>query len=301
MAWQGWALPLRDRRGRTRSPIRIGLCLAVVVAGWSVSGLAAVSSRLDAVEKLIEKSSAGQLFDQVALAEAREKHDKSVDLLAQARHLAEQGGDEETINDLLDAATREMLMAVRLAQQESDIHRAADKEFDSLSESLDALLEAYLRIRSELAGNAKSNDLSPVIQQGRAKAIQLRKEGHTIDGLKVLKGAYEATQAAIRDIRGGETLVRSLRFDTPRDEYLYEIDRNDSLRMLVQVLLKERMASDERLAVLVDARIGEADALRGEAEVQAGIQRYEEAIETLEASSLELVRAILRAGVYIPR
>jgi tetratricopeptide (TPR) repeat protein len=255
----------------------------VVVAGWSVSGLAAVSSRLDAVAKLIEESSAGQLFDQVALAEAREKHDKSVDLLSQARHLAEQGGDEETINDLLDAATREMLMAVRLAQQESDIHRAADKEFDSLSESLDALLEAYLRIRSELAGNAKSNDLSPVIQQGRAKAIQLRKEGHTID------------------IRGGETLVRSLRFDTPRDEYLYEIDRNDSLRMLVQVLLKERMASDERLAVLVDARIGEADALRGEAEVQAGIQRYEEAIETLEASSLELVRAILRAGVYIPR
>ena len=100
---------------------------------------------------------------------------------------------------------------------------------------------------------------------------------------------------------GGETLIRTLNFETPEDEYAYELDRNDSLRMLVEVLLSERMADSERLAEQVDRQVKEAASLRQKGETLAGANRFNEAIATLEASTLQLVQAIRSAGIYIPQ
>ena len=46
--------------------------------------------------------------------------------------------------------------------------------------------------------------------------------------------------------------------------------------------------------------INKAVALREDAESAAGQKKYEEAIELLEESTKELIRAIRSAGVYIP-
>ena len=91
-----------------------------------------------------------------------------------------------------------------------------------------------------------------------------------------------------------------MHFDTPAEEYAYEIDRNDSLGMLVNVLLAERMEGNETLAGQVGAQVAIAQSLRGEGETLAAAGQYDDAIATLEASTLELVKAIRRAGIYIP-
>ena len=46
--------------------------------------------------------------------------------------------------------------------------------------------------------------------------------------------------------------------------------------------------------------INKAVVLREDAESAAGKKKYEEAIELLEESTKELIRAIRSAGVYIP-
>ena len=53
---------------------------------------------------------------------------------------------------------------------------------------------------------------------------------------------------------------------------------------------------------VIEAALGEAEAaaLREDAEVAAGKEEYVEAIELLEESTKELIRAIRSAGVYIP-
>jgi len=93
--------------------------------------------------------------------------------------------------------------------------------------------------------------------------------------------------------------VRSLSFTSKEEEYRYEIDRNDTHRMLVTVLLQ-----DKRGAAGVDAMVERstlaAAALRKAADEQAARREFDAAVKTLEDSTRELVRAIRAAGVYIP-
>jgi DNA-directed RNA polymerase subunit L len=99
-------------------------------------------------------------------------------------------------------------------------------------------------------------------------------------------------------LRGGDTIVRTLNFASKAEEYLYEIDRNDAHRMLVQMLLKDKRggATD----TMVDHAVAEAARLRAQAEDEAGRRNHEAAVRTLEESTRELVKAIRGAGVYIP-
>ena len=69
--------------------------------------------------------------------------------------------------------------------------------------------------------------------------------------------------------------------------------------MLIKVLLAEKMANSPMRAS-AEKFIGNATDLRSQAEAAAGNKQFEEAIELLEQSTKELIRAIRSAGVYIP-
>ena len=69
--------------------------------------------------------------------------------------------------------------------------------------------------------------------------------------------------------------------------------------MLVQVLLRERL-EDEHIRERVAPVLSIADELRKLAESQASDGQFVDAVETLEKSTRELVKAIRGAGVYIP-
>ena len=114
-----------------------------------------------------------------------------------------------------------------------------------------------------------------------------------------LDKAYEKTKLSVERSREGETLVRELKFETPEDEYIYELDRNDTHRMLLTVLLQEKMKSD-RIKERVESFITAADEFRATAVDSAEDKRFEDATAELERSTSELVKAIRSAGVYIP-
>ena len=78
-----------------------------------------------------------------------------------------------------------------------------------------------------------------------------------------------------------------------------EVMAADALLEQINVLLAEKMESSPMRAT-AEKLISNAEELRGKAEAAAGKQRYEEAIELLEQSTKELIRAIRSAGVYIP-
>jgi hypothetical protein len=61
---------------------------------------------------------------------------------------------------------------------------------------------------------------------------------------------------SVEHSRTGETLTRELKFDTPRDEYAYELDRNDTHKMLVTMLLKDKLENQNtqnRIAGFMEA------------------------------------------------
>jgi hypothetical protein len=161
------------------------------------------------------------------------------------------------------------------------------------------LLDAQKRIAAEKNAGPRAGELSQRIESLIAQADEMARGGRMADARRTLDDAYMAVRAAIGGMRGGETVVRSLNFANKEEEYRYEVDRNDTHRMLVQVLLKDKRGA-AGVDAMVDQSLVASAKLRTQADEQASRREHEAAVKTLEESTRELVKAIRGAGVYIP-
>ena len=277
--------------------ITLCLCATGVFAQAPPANREQLDRKLVSTATLIESSSAAKQIESSGVAGAAAQRGRARDLHRQAGE-ALRGGQLEAAAKLLDEASRAMFQGVRLAAPEQIAGPKQRTDFDARMESTRALLEAQKRIAAEKSAGPRAGELSQKIESLMAEATGLARAGRVADARNTLDQAYLAVKAAIGGMRGGETVVRSLSFATKEEEYRYEIDRNDTHRMLVQVLLKDKRggAGD----ALVDQAVAASAKLRGQAENQASKRDHDTAVKTLEESTRELVKAIRGAGVYIP-
>lgn len=114
-----------------------------------------------------------------------------------------------------------------------------------------------------------------------------------------LDSVYEDAKLELERLREGETLVRSLKFANAQEEYLYELDRNDTHQMLLKVLLSEQQSGPAGQR-MVEGYVEQSRQLRAKAEGEAGNGAYKQAVKSLEEATKYLQRAIRSSGVYIP-
>ncbi|HJV54091.1 MAG TPA: hypothetical protein VJ652_21665 [Noviherbaspirillum sp.] len=255
--------------------------------------------RLVSVETLIEKSSAAKQIEASGKPEAQEMRAKARELRQQAEE-AYKAGRYPDATRTLDQAARAMMESVRLAAPEQLGAEKKQRDFDNRMESVKALLGAQKRISAEKKLGAKGAETSSQIEAQMREAAALAAAGKLDEGRALLDKVYVTTKMSIESMREGDTLVRSLNFATKEEEYHYELDRNDTHKMLVKVLLDEKRASNPNLENMVQKYVDQAAALRTSAEGMAGKRDFESAIKALEDSTRELVRAIRSAGIYIP-
>jgi len=266
----------------------------------STGNAAQSGSRLESVEKLLETSSAAQQIKGSDNQAAKDKHEQAIELFEKAK-LAQSKGDEQQAADLLKQATTAMFEATRMIKKDESFMAKDVRDFDARKESVEALCTAYENIAKEKGiDSATENELHAFVFKRIDQAEALKQEDRVKEGRKMLDEAYVAAQVAIEHLRGGETLVRSLNFASIEEEYHYEVDRNDTHRMLVDVLLKEKMKTNGGIETMVNKFMGRAEELRARADEQASDGQYENAVITLEQSTKEIVRAIRSAGIYIP-
>jgi hypothetical protein len=272
--------------------------LAVVLIGVAHAGQ--TESRLQSVEKLLETSSAAQQIKGSDNQAAKDKHEQAVQLFEKAK-LVQGEGDEQQASDLLKQATKTMFEATRMIKKDESFMAKDVRDFDERKASVEALCTAYENIAKEKGiDEATENELHVFVYKRVDQAEAMKKENRVKEGRKMLDEAYVAAKVAIEHLRGGETLVRSLNFASSEEEYHYEVDRNDTHRMLVDVLLKEKMKTNWGIEAMVNKFMESADKLRARADEQASDGEYENAIGTMEESTKEIVRAIRSAGIYIP-
>ena len=258
------------------------------------------ASRIQSVEKLIESSSAAQKIKDSDNKAAKVKHREAISLFAQAKQ-QQLNGNEKQASDLLNEATKAMFEATRMIDKDKSLLDKDLHDFESRKESVEALCAAYEKIAKEKGiSHEKENELHAFVHKRVDQAVALKRDDHVKEGRKMLDEAYVAAKVAIEHLRGGETLVRSLNFASSEEEYHYEVDRNDTHRMLVDVLLKEKMNANANVQKMVTKFMDKAVQLRIQADKQASSGEYENAISTLEQSTKEIVRAIRSAGIYIP-
>lgn len=262
------------------------------------SDLPALQSRLDALQKLIESSSGARQVESSREPEALALREQARALYAEALR-GRETGDAEAVGRLLDAAAARMFEAIRAASPKelADIKRSAD--YDKRLKSVEALLATQQRIGDEKGLPEEAARVATIVRGYMERAEVLRRE-QQYDGAQVmLDQAYNAIKLSLESMRSGETLVRSLDFRSKEEEFYYELDRNNTHLMLIKVLLESNRGDDVKLK-MVDSFLKSASELRQRAEQLAEKRRFDEAIDLLEDSTLQLVRAIRGAGVYIP-
>jgi hypothetical protein len=256
---------------------------------------AALERRLHQVGVLLETSSAAKQVEASGNPEAIKRRNEALAIYAEAQK-AYRGGMLLQASRLLPEASVRMFEAVRMSAPEQVAAGKARADFDARMESVKSLAGAQKRIlaeKPEAPGAAQSAaDVDKLIAEAEREAKANRLER----ARAVLDRAYLVAKASIGAMRGGDTLVRSLTFASAEEEYRYELDRNDTHRMLVKVLLAEKGNAPADAG----AAVAKAAGLREQAERTAGSRDWRGAMRLLEESTRELVRAIRAAGVYIP-
>ena len=254
---------------------------------------------MQSVATLIDASSAARQIEASGVQAARERRDNAR-LIHREAALAARAGDTANATRLLNEATREMMAGARLAKPEEVTGEKTRRDFDARLESARALLVAQQRIAQEKGNSREATDAARSIHDQIARAEQQVAAGQTDVARTTIDRAYLTARVSIESMRRGDTLVRSLAFASKREEYDYEIDRNETHRMLITVLLSERKDASGAMPADMKAHVDRAAQLRGEAEQQGRRGDHESAVRTLEDSTRELVRAIRMGGIYIP-
>ncbi len=208
-------------------------------------------------------------------------------------------GDSEAAEAELREAIRLLTSAARAANGAAKVSKKQSDDYGSRKESVTALATAHDRIATEKGMKDMNEALQERVAADLAASDKLLAQGKGDEARATLDATYETVKASLEGLRSGDTLVRELNFETPEDEYHYELDRNDTHRMLVEVLLAEKMQASP-MRKTADGFIAKAGELRQQAEQAAGKKKFEEAIRLLEDSTKEFIRAIRSAGVYIP-
>jgi hypothetical protein len=262
---------------------------------WILAAMAGGIVAAQAVKLLIESSSAAKQIEASGVKQAQDDRVHARELHAQAAS-AFDAGDVSKAAQLLAEASKTMFQAVRQAAPDSITTDKKRGDFEQRLKSIAALEDALKRIASEkkAASDGAIASIDKLVAEAKGQ-----EPGNIDDARMTLDKAYLTAKLAVEKLRDGDTLVRTLKFDSQADEYRYEVDRNDSHRMLVKMLLDEKRkigSIDDMVAKSVD----EAALLRKNAEALAGRGDFDAAIKMLEQSTAALVRAIRGAGIYIP-
>lgn len=256
------------------------------------------SARLNYVERLLTESSAARKIEASGKPRALELKAEADSHFEKARALSG-AGDAEAAEAELSEAIRLLTEAARAANGDVKVSQKQTNDYSQRRESVEALAKAHDRIATEKGLDEMNRELQSTVKVDLEASDALLDEGKGAEARAKLDNTYETIKVSLEQLRGGDTLVRELSFETKEDEYLYELDRNDTHQMLVQVLFAEKMESSP-MRTTAEGFIDTAASLRADAEDAAASKKYEEAIELLEKSTKELIRAIRSAGVYIP-
>ena len=302
---------------REKSRLRVTLCTTLLATTLLTSATAANAANTPPVpmqllllaladnamaltHRLLNESSAAKSVLASDNADAKALHAEAMKFYEQAvKADADGDGDTETRDQSLKKAKMNLFRAAQLAKKAPGLNDRSHSLYKRRAKSAAALLDAHKRIREELKPGAEVEALEAKAIADIAAANASFKKDDVPAATKLIDQALSTLKGSLINMRNGTTLVRSLHFDTPKDEYEYELDRNQSHTLLTSILLQKKPLS-ENAKQRFDKDMSQAKELRQQAEAQAAKGEYETAIKTLEESTKHIVRAIRAAGVYIP-
>ena len=277
---------------------RLGILLSVLMVAAAAPGKEQLEKDIKFVHRMVNQSEAAKKIAADSNEQAKSLQQQANQLLQQAQD-ALKADDTAKANQLLGQAKLIMFQAMRSVGDEVKSQKQQE-DFQRRWESADSLLQAHNRYAKENKLNGDAVKTAQFVEQALAEARRVFEQGERERAHQMVEDAYLSIKLSLTRLRSGQTIVSALHFANKQEEYEYELDRNDTHKMLVQVVLKEKLDANPGLAKLVDMNMKIAADLRDKAHKQAEQGDYETAVETMEQSTGQIIRAIRAAGIYIP-
>lgn len=209
--------------------------------------------------------------------------------------------DNVQVNKYLNETVKLMYQAIRLASPKKLTNKKKERDYKRKLLSVNALMDALSRVAVEKKNENDTDKLKDNINKILTTADQLFKKKQFDKARVQLDEAYLLVKTGIDNMRNGDVLVRDLSFASKEEEFAYELDRNETHQMLVKLLVKKKLQSKpESYKKRVNDLVEESHAIRAIAEKLGGKGDFDEAVNEMERSTKQLIRAIRMGGIFIP-
>ncbi len=210
-------------------------------------------------------------------------------------------GDVERAMNEVDEGLRLVTAASRAVTTDSDMAGGVNQKarYDELKGSLKTYEGSYAKNteRMKKSGQAKSVTLDKkrydaLVREGDA----LAKKGDYAAANKALDKAQRMITSVLTDMLHAQTIVYDKNFETPKEEYEYELARLESYEELVPLAI-ERKHPSQRALGLIDGFVKKAGKIKQEGVELAAKGDYKMAIMAMQAATSNVQRGLRIAGV----
>jgi hypothetical protein len=267
-------------------------------ADAAVSTQALLENKTRLVKLLLSQSPAMTRIPQSNNAQAKKKLADAQALFAKAASEAEAGRQAAAIK-MLDEALREITAASRLVPDPAQLAAQERMRYAGMSESTRTFLNLYRGLSSKLAGKGTALDVNS-INGMIGKAESMAASGNHKEANMVLGDAYKAVVGALNRMLMAETIVYDQKFDTPADEFRYELARNRNYEELIPLAISQ-LSPPRETAAISESYVKQSKSLRDASEKQASSGDYQTALKTIQDATLHLQRSLRVAGVIVPQ
>ena len=201
-----------------------------------------------------------------------------------------------------------MVAMSKARQQVPDAAALAVKqrvEYEEKLKSVESLKKSYLgylKSSGQKSGKDKETEESANLGINRLMdaARKHAAENQLVDALRALEKAEQVMRAATKRVLGSTQLDYTPKFETPAEEYAYELERNRSYLELIPVAIAEFNPTDEAKKNVVGLVERNRLAL-DQAREYAGQKEYRQALASVHTGTGYLLLALTAAGLVVPQ
>lgn len=207
------------------------------------------------------------------------------------------GGQLQSAMDQVNEGLRLLTAASREITTESEMSGINyQARYDELSNSLKTYEGSYQRHLENDAvpvdSKLNETEYKRLVDEGRALAGKNDYAGAT----KSLEKAQTMITAVLTDMLHAQTVTYDKNFETPKEEYEYELARLENYEELIPLAIEQKQPS-QRALELIDSFVQKAAKIKGEGKDVAAKGDYKMAIMAMQAATSNLQRALRMAGV----
>ena len=264
---------------------------------------AAAASKLRLIHHQLTQSSLTQRIQQSPHAEAGAKLAEALALYEKAQ-LEFTAGQFGIANNLADDSLRLIVVTSKLAPdtvQRLAQEKTRNTELREAIRTFNLLYQSLGKRMAEINAHRPLGDADLARVNGMVdKADALTASGNHPEAHILLNSAHLIVVSTLNRMLMAQTIVYDLKFDSPAEEFRYEVARNIGFEELIPVAL-ERLVVTRETANLAEKYVQQSRDLRNTAQKLASDGEFRAALKNIQDASALLQRSLRIAGVVVPQ